>query len=141
AEVKKLLPKSRPVRSIRVEIAPGELIDKITILEIKRERMADAAKLRNVQDELAVLSKAHAQALSGSAALPQLTADLKAVNEALWEIEDEIRLCERQSDFGPRFIELARSVYRQNDRRAALKRQINELLGSKLVEEKAYAPY
>jgi hypothetical protein len=70
-----------------------------------------------------------------------LTAALKQVNEALWEIEDEIRVCEGHRDFGPRFIELARAVYHQNDRRASLKRQINELLGSRLIEEKSYVSY
>ncbi len=137
---KKVSPASR-VKPITVEIAPGELIDKITILEIKSERIADAEKLRNVRVELETLVAARDQALTKSEALTRLTADLKAVNEALWQIEDEIRGCERSNDFGPRFIELARSVYRQNDRRAAVKRQINELLGSKLIEEKSYTAY
>ena len=77
----------------------------------------------------------------GSAGLARLATELKQVNEALWQIEDEIRLRDRNEDFGPRFIALARSVYATNDRRAALKRQINELLGSKLIEEKSYASY
>jgi len=129
------------VQTILVEIAPGELLDKITILEIKRERLAQPDKRRNVEAELATLEAARARALPASEALGRLTAELKAVNEALWQIEDAIRLCERAGDFGPRFIELARSVYHQNDRRAALKRQINELLGSRLIEEKSYQPY
>ncbi len=79
------------------------------------------------------------RAMPGSAELARLAGELKAVNEVLWGIEDDIRLCERDEDFGPRFIALARSVYRTNDRRAALKRQVNELLGSKLIEEKSYA--
>jgi hypothetical protein len=79
--------------------------------------------------------------MPGSLELARLAAELKEVNEALWRIEDEIRLFERDEDFGPRFIALARSVYRTNDRRAALKRQVSELLGSKLIEEKSYAPY
>jgi hypothetical protein len=124
-----------------VEIAPGELIDKITILEIKSERIADAGKLKNVRVELQVLEAARDAAMAASAELADLTAQLKQVNEALWEIEDAIRDCERGQDFGPKFIELARSVYHSNDRRAALKRQINELLGSKLIEEKSYAAY
>ena len=73
--------------------------------------------------------------------LTRLTADLRAVNEALWQIEDDVRDCERHRDFGPRFVELARSVYHTNDRRAELKRRVNELLGSRIVEEKAYAEY
>jgi hypothetical protein len=126
-------------RPISVEIAPGELIDKITILEIKSERITDAAKRHHVGTELALLVAARDCTVPGSAELTRLETELKGVNEALWQIEDEIRLCERGEDFGPRFIALARSVYRSNDRRAALKRQINELLGSKLIEEKSYA--
>jgi hypothetical protein len=128
-------------KPILVEVAPGELIDKITILEIKSERIADAGKLKNVRVELDVLAAARDAAMAASAELAELTAQLKQVNEALWEIEDAIRDCERGQDFGPKFIELARSVYHSNDRRAALKRQINELLGSKLIEEKSYAAY
>jgi hypothetical protein len=128
-------------KPILVEVAPGELIDKITILEIKSERIADAGKLKNVRVELDVLAAARDAAMAASAELADLTAQLKQVNEALWEIEDAIRDCERGQEFGPKFIELARSVYHSNDRRAALKRQINELLGSKLIEEKSYAAY
>ncbi len=132
------MPAAQP---IKVEIAPGELIDKITILQIKAERIRDEDKLKNVRTELDVLAQARDGAIAPSAQLDDLSGQLKAVNEALWEIEDSIRDCERQQDFGPKFIELARSVYRSNDRRAALKRQINELLGSSLIEEKSYADY
>ncbi len=128
-------------QSIVVEIAAGELIDKITILEIKTERITDAAKLKNVRSELETLEQVRRVSVPNSPELTEATNELKTVNEALWEIEDAIRDCERAGDFGPRFIELARSVYRTNDRRAALKRQINELLGSRLVEEKSYAGY
>ncbi len=124
--------------SIRVEISPGELIDKITILEIKRERLVDAAKLRNVQSELAMLKASRDRAIVPSDELAGLTAELRGVNEALWQIEDELRRIELAGDFGPRFIELARSVYQRNDRRASIKRQINERLGSRLMEEKSY---
>lgn len=127
--------------TITVEIAPGELIDKITILQIKTERMDDAAKLANVQAELDTLSAARDSAISASDEMTRLSASLKSVNEALWEIEDDIRDCERASDFGDTFVKLARAVYVTNDKRAALKRDINELLGSRLVEEKSYAPY
>jgi len=127
--------------TVTVEIAPGELIDKMTILEIKLERIADEAKRRNVAIELDVLRQARDATLEASDALAELTARLKAINEQLWDIEDDIRDCERDKDFGPRFVELARSVYKSNDRRAALKREINELLGSQLVEEKSYAEY
>ena len=127
--------------TVTIEIAPGELIDKITILEIKTERMSDAEKLANVRVELDVLSASRDAAIAPSHQMTRLTADLKAVNEELWVIEDDIRDCERAGDFGPKFIELARAVYQTNDRRAALKREINVLLGSALVEEKSYQPY
>jgi Family of unknown function (DUF6165) len=126
-------------RPISVEISPGELIDKITILEIQAERTADADKLRNVRTELAALRSARDRTNVVSEDLAALTVELRSVNEALWRIEDEIRECERAGDFGPRFIELARSVYKTNDRRAALKSRINERPGSAIVEEKSYA--
>jgi hypothetical protein len=128
-------------RKLLVEIAPGELIDKITILEIKAERIQDAGKLRNVRIELSTLQAARDGGVTPSPELDRLTADLKAVNEALWDVEDALRVCERDRDFGPRFVELARSVYHHNDRRAALKRRINEMLGSTIIEEKAYVRY
>ncbi len=127
--------------NITVEIAPGELIDKITILEIKLERIKDAAKLANVRHEWDVLTAARDAHTEPTDALAALTAELKKINEMLWEIEDDIRDCERARDFGEKFIELARAVYRTNDERARVKREINELLGSALVEEKSYAAY
>ncbi len=126
---------------LQVEVSAGELVDKITILEIKAERIADPDKVANVQRELRSLVAARSAALPSSRELDELTAELRGINERLWEIEDDIRDCERKSDFGERFIELARAVYRTNDRRAAAKRGINELLGSELVEEKDYADY
>ena len=128
-------------RPILVEIAPGELIDRITILEIKAERIADAGKRANVLVELATLSDARAAAIPPDGEIDRLAAELKAVNEALWKIDDDIRECDRDGDFGPHFVELARAVYRTNDRRAKLKRAINLHLGSRLVEEKSYKPY
>lgn len=127
--------------TVTIEIAPGELIDKITILEIKTEFIGDPEKLANVRIELETLSKSRDLAIEPSAEMDRLTADLKAVNLALWKIEDDIRDCERDGNFGPEFVELARAVYKTNDRRAALKREINTLLGSRLVEEKSYQPY
>src|SRR5262249_54541355 len=106
---------------IKVEIAPGELLDKLTILEIKAERASDPAKLRNVRTELALLIAVRTHSVAESPKVQALYSELKTVNEKLWEIEDEIRLCERREDFGPHFIALARSVYRLNDNRAALK--------------------
>jgi Flp pilus assembly protein TadD len=130
-----------PLKTVRVEISPGELLDKLTILQIKAERIGDPAKLANVRIQLETLDAACREALPRSDALDRLTRELRAVNEDLWRIEDEIRDCERDENFGPRFIELARSVYITNDRRAALKRQIDDLLGSRLVEEKSYRQY
>ena len=127
--------------TILVEISLGELIDKITILEIKAERIADARKLANVRYALVRLSETRVATFVMSAALERLWADLKTVNEALWEIEDDIRLCEVEQDFGPRFIELARSVYRTNDRRAAIKKEIDQLFGSAMTDEKSYQHY
>ncbi len=128
-------------KTIRVEIAPGELIDRITILEIKAERIADSAKRGNVRVELQTLTDVRAAAIPPDGEIDRLAATLKSVNEALWKIEDDIRECDRDGDFGPRFVELARAVYRTNDRRAELKRAINLHLGSRLVEEKSYKPY
>ena len=126
---------------LQVEVSAGELIDKITILEIKAERIADAGKLANVHRELGSLTQARGEALESSPELDELTAELRRINERLWQIEDDIRSCEHRSDFGERFIELARAVYRANDHRTTAKRRINELLGSELVEEKDYADY
>jgi hypothetical protein len=124
-----------------VPISPGELIDKITILEIKSQRMTDPAKLANVRTELALLM----QTWSASAyAATDIRADwngLRDVNAQLWDIEDRIRDKERDSLFDAEFIELARAVYVTNDERAAIKRRINTALGSVLVEEKSYAAY
>ena len=130
-----------PAKPMLVEIAPGELIDKITILVIKTERISEREKLANVRNELETLERARDAGIEESAELSRLTGELKSINEELWEIEDGIRDRERDQDFGARFIELARSVYRTNDRRANVKRLINELLGSRLTEEKSYAPY
>ena len=131
----------QPSKPLMVEIAAGELIDKITILQIKRERISAPDKLRNIQAELETLEQARAHSIPGSPDLDRLTAELKGVNEALWRIEDDIRDHERNKNFGPSFVELARAVYSQNDRRAELKRAVNELVGSRLVEEKSYARY
>lgn len=127
--------------TVAVEIAPGELIDKITILQIKSERISDPEKHRNVLVELETLTASRDASLPQSGELDRLSRELKAVNERLWVIEDDIRDCERDGDFGDRFIELARSVYKTNDVRADLKRQINVALGSHLIEEKSYQPY
>ena len=126
---------------ILIEVGPGELIDKITILVIKSERMSDEGKLKNVRHELDVLTKARKAHIPDSTELTRLEAELKAVNEALWVIEDDIRQCEADKDFGQTFIDLARSVYKQNDKRAALKKEINLLTGSSIIEEKSYTEF
>lgn len=130
-----------PVKSVRIDVSPGELVDKITILEIKLVRLADGPARANVRHEYEVLESARAGALVASSELERLTAALKSVNERLWVIEDDIRDCERAKDFGPKFVELARAVYHENDTRASLKREINVLLGSAILEEKSYAKY
>jgi tetratricopeptide (TPR) repeat protein len=139
SDLRRIVPASARPRSAAVPASFGELLDKISILEIKAERISDGDKLLHVRHELTVLLDARERTIVPSNDLDQLAAALKNVNETLWDVEDEIRICEREGDFGPRFIGLARSVYGENDRRAALKRQINDLLGSELVEEKSYA--
>jgi len=129
------------VKSVLVDIAPAELIDKITILAIKSERMDDEVKLENVRHELDILTANRVKVIQASPELDALTAKLKTVNEALWEIEDDIRECEATKDYSQKFIDLARAVYVSNDERANLKREINLLLGSDIVEEKSYKPY
>lgn len=127
-----------PLQQILAPIAIGELIDKISILEIKAERITDADKLRNVRTELTVLRDLQASAGLDTAAMTPFAAELKALNTALWEIEDDIREEEARQDFGPRFIALARSVYQTNDRRADAKNRVNKAFGSAIVEEKSY---
>ncbi|WP_096702656.1 DUF6165 family protein [Magnetospirillum sp. 15-1] len=127
--------------SVLVPQSWGEIIDKITILEIKAERLSDAAKIANVTKELDELVSVREREFPDHAGLAGLSAELKAINEKLWVIEDDIRDCERAKDFGPKFVELARAVYFTNDERAAAKRKVNDLLGSALIEEKSYAPY
>jgi len=129
------------VMAIQIETSAGELVDKLTILEIKLERLSDPGKLENVRVEWEALDEVRTSGLDASDELSGLTAALKSVNEKLWVIEDDIRECERSKDFGERFVELARSVYITNDERARLKREINDLLGSRIVEEKSYAAY
>lgn len=133
--------KTQEPAAILIEVGSGELIDKITILDIKSERMSDPVKLKNVRHELAVLDAARRAHIPPSAELTRLEAALKSVNEALWVIEDDIRQCEADKDFGPKFVELARAVYKQNDKRAALKKDINLLTGSSIIEEKSYTEF
>jgi len=126
---------------IRVSVSAGECLDKITILEIKAAQIKDEAKLVNINHELKILQGICAETLPKEIDISVEMAELKSVNEALWEIEDDIRDKEFAGEFDQRFIELARSVYVTNDKRAALKRVLNEKLGSELVEEKSYSDY
>jgi hypothetical protein len=126
---------------VLVEIAIGELADKISILEIKQARLTDCQQLNNVDNELQTLRHAWSKQLKCTGILEALCDDLRAVNTALWDIEDDIRKLEASGDFGARFVTLARSVYTTNDRRAAIKREINNVSGSRLREEKSYEDY
>ena len=126
---------------IQVPVSFGELLDKIAILQIKSERMTDPAKLANVRNELAALDATWAAHPAAQQDIAALRAELKAVNERLWVIEDDIRLKEKAQAFDDEFVQLARSVYFQNDIRARVKKDINLALGSAYVEEKSYQDY
>jgi hypothetical protein len=127
---------------VQVPVSVGELLDKLTILAIKLERISDGAKRANIAREQEALETVVAAAgLRAAAGVAELEAELRRVNEQLWEIEDSIREHERQQRFDAAFIVLARAVYRTNDQRADFKRRINALVGSELVEEKSYAAY
>ena len=126
---------------ILVPVSFGELLDKIAILQFKSERLSDPAKLANVRNELSALEKTWMGHPAANTDIVRLRADLKAVNERLWDIEDDIRVKEKAQAFDEGFIKLARSVYFQNDERARLKREINAALGSAYVEEKSYEDY
>jgi hypothetical protein len=129
------------MKDILVPISPGELLDKITILRIKAARMSDAVKIANVTHELSLLEKTWKDSGAAAVDLGPEEASLTRVNEALWVIEDDIRDEERAKRFNAKFIELARAVYVTNDERAAIKKRINTLLGSTIVEEKSYRQY
>lgn len=126
---------------VLVPTAPAELIDKLTILRLKTENISDPAKLANVRHEKAVLEKIAHEAIAPSDALTGLWNELYRINGDLWAIEDDLRACEARGDFGAGFIGLARAVYVTNDDRARVKKAINLLLGSDLIEEKSYTAY
>lgn len=130
-----------PRPDILIPVSVGELVDKITILQIKSERMTERDQLANVTRELAALQAASGRIDCDVQALQRYTAELKRVNESLWEIEDAIRDCDARGDFGETFIALARSVYRHNDQRAQLKKAINVASGSRYSEEKSYVAF
>jgi hypothetical protein len=129
------------MNEIMVPISPGELLDKITILRIKSKRISDPAKLANVRVELEALERTWDSSAYAAVDIASDVAALLAVNERLWTIEDEIRDQERAQAFDAQFVRLARSVYIENDERAAIKRRLNLRLGSSLIEEKSYADY
>ena len=126
---------------IMVEVAPGELIDKISILEIKLKNIQDEAKLANVRREYDILMENYRANIAETEPLLALIGELRDANAKIWAIEDDIRDLERTKDFGVTFVAVARSVYQSNDLRAATKRKINEMLNSEIIEEKSYADY
>jgi len=134
-------PKPEKSTKVTAEIAVGELADKITILEIKTEHITDPAKLKNIRTELETLLATYEQNVEKTPELRTLKKELLEINKQLWDIEDDIRDKEREKAFDDEFIALARSVYYTNDERCAVKRKINDLTGSRLVEEKSYSDY
>jgi hypothetical protein len=126
---------------LTVQTSPGEFLDKLTILEIKAERITDPAKLANVRRELKLLRAAWTASPLAKQDVSTAVAELKSLNQTLWDIEDRLRAKEAEQRFDDEFVELARSVYRTNDRRAAIKRDLNLALGSDLIEEKSHTPY
>lgn len=129
------------MENIKVPVSPGEVLDKITILEIKSERMDDPEKVANVRVELKLLRDTWAANITDDDVIRDLHARLKEINEALWEIEDDIRDKERVKEFDERFVELARAVYFTNDKRSEVKKKLNLHLGSQIIEEKSYQDY
>jgi len=129
------------MENIQVPVSPGEVLDKITILEIKSERMKDPKKLANVRIELKLLQDSWAAAVTDDEVIRDLHIQLKEINETLWEIEDNIRDKERQKAFDQEFTNLARAVYITNDHRSRIKKELNLHLGSQIIEEKSYQDY
>jgi len=127
--------------SIKIQISPGELIDKFTILDIKLNCIKEKEKTQNIRKEHKILKRQIEKNLPKSKRLSALISKLKTINKTLWDIEDQIRVCERKQDFEKKFIKLARSVYQKNDLRSSYKREINKLLGSEIIEEKSYESY
>jgi hypothetical protein len=126
---------------ISTPVSFGEILDKITILEIKSENISDKDKLKNVRHELNILQKTWDKQVESTPDISGLKDDLKRVNKSLWDIEDNIRIKEYNKEFDDEFIQIARSVYYENDKRAAVKKSVNLLLGSELIEEKSYQDY
>ena len=129
------------MNELLVPVSPSELLDKMTILKIKSERINDTKKVMNVRHELELLSKVWSDFVTEDKVITNLRQQLKTINEKLWEIEDDIRNEEQQNRFGKEFIELARAVYITNDKRAQIKKDVNLYLGSEIFEEKSYKDY
>jgi hypothetical protein len=127
--------------TVLAPVSLGELLDKIIILEIKEERISDEAKLANVRTELQSLRAIRPPSLQGNPEIEIWEKALREANEELWDLEDRIRDKERADDFGPEFVEVARLIYRTNDKRANAKKMINTICDSTIVEEKSYQPY
>jgi tetratricopeptide (TPR) repeat protein len=138
-ELRRLVEEKERKGLLRVAMSAGDVLDKLTILEIKAERLTDPAKVANVRAELAEVRAAWDRSMEENTEVERIKGRLKEVNETLWHVEDELRQCEEVRDFGPGFVELARSVYRNNDERAALKRRVNELMGAAWGEQKEYS--
>jgi len=127
--------------SVEIAVSFGELFDKISILEIKQAKVVRPDQRANIEKELDILNRVRAGAVPADVAIDDLMGGLADVNERLWDVEDELRDCERRNEFDAAFVEFARSVYQLNDRRAQLKRELNMRLGSELIEEKLYHDY
>ena len=129
------------MNKILVEVSVGELLDKLTILEIKQEKIKDSEKLKYINDEYSVLKDQLNKSVKSDPKLDELFNSLKKINEKLWIIEDDKRLCEKSSDFGEKFVKLSRDVHFLNDDRAKIKLEINNYTGSKIKEIKEYTKY
>ena len=126
---------------ILTEISAGELLDKLSILEIKLNKIKNPALLKEIKKDYNIINEAKNKNINSSNEINVLYKDLKKINEQLWEIEDKIRLCEKNSDFKDKFIQLARDVYLENDKRSKIKLEINKILGSNIREVKQYTQY
>tara|TARA_B110000438_G_C15802616_1_gene645858 strand:- start:921 stop:1310 length:390 start_codon:yes stop_codon:yes gene_type:complete len=129
------------METILTEISAGELLDKISILEIKLSKIKNDILLKEIQKEYTILNKTKKEKIPSSAEVDNLFIELKKINEKLWKIEDEIRLCEKNSNFDDKFIQLSRDVYFTNDKRSKIKLKLNKTLGSNIIEIKQYAEY
>ena len=126
---------------IRVPVSSGELIDKISILKIKRKKIVNKSKLQNINNELSLLNKIYKNNFKKNKKILLYEKELIKINKTLWNIEDKIRFFESKKNFNKRFIDLARAIYKNNDQRSKIKKKINKLTGSYLVEEKSYKSY